>query len=35
MMNELQELRKKIEERDYQGVLVIVNELEEMSFSYF
>ena len=30
-MNELQELRKKIEERDYKGALAIVNELEEMS----
>ena len=30
-MNELQELRKKIEKQDYQGALTIVNELEEMS----
>lgn len=30
-MNELQELRKKIENRDYQGALAIINELEEMS----
>ncbi|MEM6613729.1 MAG: DUF29 family protein [Cyanobacteria bacterium P01_C01_bin.72] len=30
-MNELQELRKKIEQQDYQGALLIVNELEEMS----
>ena len=30
-MNELQELRKKIEHQDYKGALAIVNELEEMS----
>ena len=30
-MNELQELREKIENQDYQGALIIVNELEEMS----
>jgi len=30
-MNELQELREKIEQQDYQGALLIVNELEEMS----
>jgi hypothetical protein len=30
-MNELQELRKKIENHDYQGALAIINELEEMS----
>lgn len=30
-MNELQELREKIEKQDYQGALLIVNELEEMS----
>lgn len=30
-MNELQQLRKKIEDQDYQGALVIINELEEMS----
>jgi hypothetical protein len=30
-MNELQDLREKIERRDYQGALKIVNELEEMS----
>lgn len=30
-MFELQELRKKIEEQDYQGALKIVDELEEMS----
>ena len=30
-MNELQELRDKIEKQDYQGALLIVNELEEMS----
>ena len=30
-MNELQELRKKIENRDYQGALAIINELEAMS----
>lgn len=30
-MNELQELREKIEKRDYQGALAIVTELEEMS----
>lgn len=30
-MNELQELREKIEQQDYQGALEIVNELEEMS----
>ena len=30
-MNELQELREKIEKQDYQGALAIVDELEEMS----
>ena len=30
-MNELQELREKIEQKDYHGALSIVNELEEMS----
>ena len=30
-MNELQELRAKIEQKDYQGALAIVSELEEMS----
>ena len=30
-MNELQELREKIEAKDYQGALAIVSELEEMS----
>ena len=30
-MNELQELREKIEKQDYQGALLLVNELEEMS----
>ena len=30
-MNELQTLREKIEQQDYQGALLIVNELEEMS----
>ena len=30
-MNELQELREKIEQQDYQGALLIVNQLEEMS----
>lgn len=30
-MNELQELREKIEQQDYQGALLIVNDLEEMS----
>ncbi len=30
-MNELQELREKIEKKDYQGALAIVAELEEMS----
>lgn len=30
-MNELQELREKIEQQDYQGALLLVNELEEMS----
>lgn len=30
-MFELQELRKRIEEQDYQGALKIVDELEEMS----
>ncbi len=30
-MNELEELRQKIEEKDYQGALAIVAELEEMS----
>ncbi len=30
-MNELQELREKIENQDYQGALSIVNDLEEMS----
>ena len=30
-MNELQELREKIEKQDYQGALLIVNDLEEMS----
>ncbi len=30
-MNELQELREKIEAQDYQGALAIVRELEEMS----
>lgn len=30
-MNELQELREKIEKHDYQGALAIVAELEEMS----
>jgi hypothetical protein len=30
-MNELQQLREKIENQDYQGALSIVNELEEMS----
>ena len=30
-MNELQELRKKLENHDYQGALAIINELEEMS----
>ena len=30
-MNELQELREKIENQDYQGALAIVSELEEMS----
>ena len=30
-MFELEELRKKIEEQDYQGALKIVDELEEMS----
>jgi hypothetical protein len=30
-MNELQQLREKIENQDYQGALEIVNELEEMS----
>ncbi|BAZ45394.1 hypothetical protein NIES4102_24160 [Chondrocystis sp. NIES-4102] len=30
-MNELQELREKIEQQDYQGALLIVNEIEEMS----
>ena len=30
-MNELQELRERIENQDYQGALKIVSELEEMS----
>lgn len=30
-MNELQELREKIESQDYQGAIAIINELEEMS----
>lgn len=30
-MNELQQLRERIENQDYQGALEIVNELEEMS----
>ena len=30
-MNELEELRNRIENKDYQGALVIVAELEEMS----
>ncbi len=30
-MNELQKLREKIENQDYQGALSIVNDLEEMS----
>lgn len=30
-MNELQELREKIKQQDYQGALLLVNELEEMS----
>jgi hypothetical protein len=33
-MFELQELRKRIEEQDYQGALKIVDELEEMQ-GYF
>ena len=34
-MNELQELREKIEQQDYQGALLIVSELEEMSVKSF
>ena len=30
-MNELQELRAKIESQDYHGAIAIINELEEMS----
>jgi hypothetical protein len=30
-MNELQQLREKIENQDYQGALEIISELEEMS----
>ena len=30
-MDELQQLRRKIENHDYQGALAIINELEEMS----
>lgn len=33
IMNELQELRKKIENQDYQGALTIISELAEMSVS--